>query len=148
MYINTYKLYIILNHVKYKYLLMNSKYVGPLNYCTNAYQVSTNLHLNSQTIAICKMLFKNGLINSYEITKYNKRIKVFCSYMSNKQAFTRLEVISKPGRKVYMSYHKLKKLWKSRFNRNVFILSTNRGYLTSEEAIRNKIGGEILIMLN
>lgn len=126
---------------------MNKNFIGPLNYCTISYKTNTCLHLNEQTKQICKTLYRNGLISSYNISKKYRLINVYCSYHYNKQAFSLIKQVSKPGRRIYISYNQMKKMWKSKFDRNMLILSTSKGFLTSEEAIRYKIGGEILCIL-
>lgn len=129
------------------YNIMNSRFIGPLNYCTTSFKTNICLHLNNQTKEICKTLYRNGLISSYSISKENRRINVFFLYNYNQQAFSLIKQVSKPGRKIYMSYKELRKLWKSPFSRTLFILSTSKGYLTNEESIRNKVGGEVLCLL-
>ena len=126
---------------------MNRNFIGPLNYCTIAYKTNICLHLNNQTKEICKTLYRNGLISSYSISKPNKVINVFCLYNYNDKAFNNIKQVSRPGRKIYISYKDLIKLWRKKFDRNLFILSTSKGYLTSEECIRNKVGGEVLCLL-
>jgi small subunit ribosomal protein S8 len=126
---------------------MNSRYIGPLNYSINSYKTNICLHLNNQTKELCKTLYRNGLISSYSISKKKRLINVFCLYNYNTQAFYFIKQISKPGRKIYIGYKELKKLYCDKFNNNLLILSTNKGYLTNEEALRYKVGGEVLCLL-
>lgn len=121
--------------------------VGSLNYGTNSFKINVGIRLNSGNLNICKTLYRNGLISSYSVCKKVKVIKVFLSYNYDKQAFSSITLISKPGRKISWSYKYLLKLWQSKFDRRIYILSTSKGYLTSQEAIRYKVGGFVICLL-
>jgi len=56
-----------------------------------------------------------------------------------------LTLISKPGRKIYISYKDLKD-----FNNGfkLYILRTSLGIITSQTALKNKIGGEVLFKIS
>lgn len=56
-----------------------------------------------------------------------------------------LTLISKPGRKIYVSYKDLKHL-NNGFK--VYILRTSQGIITSQTAYKNKLGGELLLKIS
>jgi small subunit ribosomal protein S8 len=53
----------------------------------------------------------------------------------------RIRRISKPGRRVYCGYEKLKPVLGGL---GIFILSTSRGVISDREARQRKLGGEVL----
>ena len=50
--------------------------------------------------------------------------------------------VSKPGRRVYASIEEIPKV---KSGRGTVLLSTNKGILTGQEALKHKLGGEVLI---
>lgn len=98
------------------------------------------------------LLFKLGYINSY-IFINSKQIKICLKYNEHGQsAIRQISRISRPGARVYISYKELAVNW-SRLNNlnNVYqaiILSTSKGILTHHNAIKRKVGGEVLFVIN
>lgn len=88
---------------------MNS-FIGPLNYSIISFKTNTCISLSKNNKEICKTLYRNGLISSYRIIKKDRVINVYCNYNYNNQAFTLIKQVSKSGRRIYISYHKIKKL--------------------------------------
>lgn len=52
-----------------------------------------------------------------------------------------LKRISKPGQRIYMKSEKMKPL---RSGRGISIISTSKGLMTSEEAKKSNLGGEVI----
>lgn len=104
----------------------------------------------TRTKLICSVLdvlWKEGLIGGYSYHPDDyKLVTVHLTYFENlspKLLF--LKRYSKPGKRVYVSTKELKSL----LNRGVsnygfYILSTNKGILTSSKALELKIGGELI----
>ncbi len=109
------------------------------------------LHENTpkKCFQILNILEKEGYILGWEEwninvnnIKINKKIKVLLKY--NGQGITAIRgifVISKPGRRVFLS---TKSLWKPKSSMGIFILSTPFGFLTDKEARFFNVGGEII----
>jgi small subunit ribosomal protein S8 len=57
---------------------------------------------------------------------------------------TGLQRISKPGRRVYVGTGEISKL---KHRLSMVILSTSKGLMTDRNAIKNKVGGEPLLMV-
>ena len=89
---------------------MSNYLIGPLNYGTISFKTNVCLHLNRQSLGVCRTLYRNGFLSSYFISKKKNVINVFFSYNYNRQAFSYIKQISKPGRKIYMSYKEMSKL--------------------------------------
>ncbi|PID32844.1 30S ribosomal protein S8 [Candidatus Saccharibacteria bacterium] len=57
-------------------------------------------------------------------------------------AFTELTRMSKPGRRVYSKSADIPKV---KSGRGIVLISTSQGVMTGAEAIKNKLGGELLL---
>ena len=80
----------------------------------------------------------------------NARIKVAINYINGRPVFRKIELISRPGLRVYWSIGELAK----RFNRSTFqgfyLISTPKGLLLSSEifffyTLKRQLSGEILV---
>lgn len=95
--------------------------------------------------AVLKILKQEGFIHGYETAgeKHKKALVVHLKYAGNGQpAIDTLRRVSKPGRRVFIDHDALKPL---RHGMGVRLLTTSKGVLSDHEAIRQKIGGEILL---
>ena len=95
---------------------------------------------------VLKVLLKEGYIS--EIEKFEERkgifkIKVYLKYenKSNDPVISEINVVSKPGRRVFKSYKDLDKLYGGL---GTVLLSTSKGVITDNEARNIKAGGEVL----
>lgn len=70
-------------------------------------------------------------------------IKIKLNYTENKQSpkISKLERISKPGRRVYVDKDNIPYILNGK---GLAVISTSKGLLTDKEARRQKIGGEVL----
>ncbi|MBB1566926.1 30S ribosomal protein S8 [Candidatus Saccharibacteria bacterium] len=57
-------------------------------------------------------------------------------------AFTELARVSKPGRRVYVSSDDIPKV---KQGRGIVLVSTSKGVMTGAEAVKSKLGGEVLL---
>lgn len=90
--------------------------------------------------AVCKVLKDEGFIKSFKIiakTPSDIRIKV----LFKDGAIAGLERVSKPGLRQYRSYTDLPKVISGL---GISILSTSQGVISTREAKKRKIGGELL----
>ena len=93
---------------------------------------------------IAKVLAKEKFIKEadHKGKKINKMIDIVLNYDSlNRPAITSLKRVSKPSRRIYSPYSKIKKI---RQGFGSQILSTPKGILSGKEARREKIGGEVI----
>jgi len=93
---------------------------------------------------IAKVLAKEKFIKEadHRGKKINKMIDIVLNYDSlNRPTITNLKRVSKPSRRIYSPYSKIKKI---RQGFGSQILSTPKGILSGKEARREKIGGEVI----
>lgn len=109
----------------------------------------------NSTIQICKILLKEGFIESYEECDkvylssdkfHNKSILLTLKYKGNKQKsyITSIKTISKPGIKIYVNSRNIPKVLGGV---GIAVLSTSKGLLTDREAREQKAGGEVLFYI-
>ena len=90
--------------------------------------------------ALCKVLKDEGYIRSFKIIAKSKSdIKIRVLFKEN--AIVGLERFSKPGLRQYRGYNEMPRVLSGL---GISIVSTSHGVLSSREAQRKKIGGEIL----
>jgi ribosomal protein S8 len=124
---------------------MKETIISSLNLGSMTNKHSINVSLNRKNKNICKYLFKCGLISSFVLNKQSKKITIYFSNYYNKKPIISVKKVSKPGRKVYISYLHLKKLLI--YKKHFLILSTSKGILNNKEAVTKKIGGEFLFFI-
>ena len=91
-----------------------------------------------------KILLKQGFIKRFIFIDDGSQglIRIWLKYDKKGEAvINRIQRISTPGRREYVN---VKKLPRVRNNLGVAILTTPKGLMTSREAERNNVGGEVL----
>ena len=109
---------------------------GSISFRSYVHVPTTKLNLQ-----MLGLLYKNGYIRGFHYN--NKRIQVFLKYNNYlKPVLRNIKIISTPGKKVIISHKTLCQLKK---NIGFFVINSNKGLITLEEALfKYKIGGEIL----
>lgn len=102
-----------------------------------------NIPRSRYALLILDIFMRKGFIQSYKVIS-SKIIVVYLVYYEGRALFTGFKMISKPSKRVYMSYINIRsKLLK----RRLVVISTDKGLLTSMECIAFKKGGEVLFEL-
>lgn len=97
---------------------------------------------NSKKIRMfLKILVKNGYIKYFK--EYNNNIIIYLKYINNRTNVIKdIKQISKSGKRCYIG---TKQLYR---NKNKFyIISTNKGVLTTDQSLKYRIGGELLCQI-
>ncbi|MCS7149891.1 MAG: 30S ribosomal protein S8 [Caldimicrobium sp.] len=103
------------------------------------------LPASKMKLEILKIMKDEGYIEDYKFLdeKPQPKIEVQLKYDEFKRPIiSGLKRISKPGKRVYLSYQKLPRVMDGL---GVAILSTSQGIITDYEARKRKIGGEVLL---
>ena len=93
------------------------------------------------SIAILDVLVREGFIRSFIISK--TKILVLLKYINDKPLIKDIKMISKPSQRVYLKNFKLYNC----SQKKVFLISTNQGILSLEDAKRLNLGGELLCFI-
>jgi len=104
---------------------------------------SVSIPYSKIKMELAKLLEKRGYIKEVaRLGKKNRKIiDIVLVYKNDKPPFEKIRRISKPSRRVYVSYSEI---YPVRRGRGINILSTPKGVLTGEEARKQKVGGELI----
>lgn len=104
---------------------------------------SVSIPYSKIKMELAKFLEKRGYIKEVaRLGKKNRKIiDIVLVYKNDKPPFEKIRRISKPSRRVYVSYSEI---YPVRGGRGINILSTPKGVLTGEEARKQKVGGELI----
>jgi len=99
------------------------------------------------------LLLSQGFIYSYAVNTSNpRRLTVFLKYNLDRPMLRTILRISKPGGRVYCSYKELYNFTKLynliNANTSIFISTSLYGIITHTFALKNKVGGELLFVIN
>lgn len=101
--------------------------------------------LNHSSIArsLAHVLYQQGLIHYFSID--NLGIHVHLKYIRGKPLWHNIEIISKPGRRVYWTVKRMKSIYSHKNFSGVYIVSTPQGLCSSSECVLGlRGGGEII----
>ncbi len=105
-------------------------------------KVRNNLYF----LSLVEILYKQGYIRGYSISKDSRTIFIFLKYFYKKSVITNLFITSKPSKRFWISFKNLKRL--SRERNSFGIVSTDKGLMTIDACLLNKKGGELLCLIN
>lgn len=109
---------------------------------------SVDIPYSNMKFAISKILKEEGYVKNYKtfIDEARKKfLKVYIHYdENNKSVITGLRRISKPGRRKYVGTVEIPRLRK---RIGLIVISTSKGIMTDRTAIKNKVGGEPLLVV-
>ena len=88
--------------------------------------------------AVAKTLKNEGFLE--EVSEKEKRLFVRIAYKKKEPVMLGLRLVSKPGIRIYMGIDNIQELK----GPSIFILSTPKGVMSSREAIKRRLGGEII----
>lgn len=113
----------------------------------NAIMVGKNevyLPSSKLKIAIVESLKKSGFISDYELIENPPRDTLHVTINEKDKApkINEIEKVSKPGRRVYTAADEIPKV---KSGRGLVLISTSKGIMTGQEAVKNRLGGEILV---
>jgi small subunit ribosomal protein S8 len=118
-------------------------------------RINGNIHLKNNInipytkdiYQILTLLTKLGLlkINYVDTLKINNLAFINITFINLAELKTnKLSLISKPGKRIYTSYKSLKDF---NHGHKLYILRTSKGIISSQTALKLKLGGELLIKL-
>lgn len=92
---------------------------------------------------IAKELVKSGFLKNVEVEKGTPRAEIVITINEEGQnaRFTELVRMSTPGRRMYTS---AKDIPKVKSGRGIVLISTSKGVMSSFEATKQRLGGEVI----
>ncbi len=89
--------------------------------------------------SVAEALKKEGYL--LEVTENDGELVAKLAYRRKEPVLLDLKLISKPGLRIYMGVDELEKIKKP----SMLILSTPQGIMSSKDAIKKRVGGEVLV---
>jgi len=94
---------------------------------------------------VLKKIQQYGYIKNYIVNGDGiKHLEIELEYVKGMPKMTDIKILSKPGRRYYVTYNELKTVMSGM---GYSFLSTTKGIMTNKEARREKMGGELLFMI-
>ncbi len=90
---------------------------------------------------VVEALKRAGLVRDFEVVEGKREIIVHLAYRNKEPMLLGLKLVSTPGLHLYMSAAELNLRKKS----SLLILSTSKGILSSKEALKAGVGGEVVV---
>lgn len=126
-------------------MFLANKYINTLNAIKVAYNSKLStviIPYNKQLLFLLDKFVEISYIDCYCI----KNNYIYISLSNNRSGhWKNAKIVSTQSKKYYISYKKLHLITKYDFS-TVVILHTSQGILTNQQAIKNKIGGQILFV--
>jgi small subunit ribosomal protein S8 len=93
---------------------------------------------------IAEQLKKNGYITEVktEAGKPRDTLVITINEPGTNPTFTELTRLSKPGRRLYVSANDIPRV---KSGRGIVLVSTSKGVITGSEAVKQRLGGELLL---
>ena len=93
----------------------------------------------SLIVDVAETFKKLGFLESIETDKENITVKI--KYQNKQPLLTDIKLVSKPGLRIYKSADELEKIKKPIF----LIITTSKGVLSKDEALKKRVGGEVIV---
>lgn len=124
-----------------------SNLISKINYGVQKRLRFLNIEKDLVTLKLLKIFYINGIIRSYKILN-NKTISIYFKY-NNSNKIIHWSIISKPSNRIFWKINKLIKNYNKNNFSGFYIISTQKGLLTSNNCIlENHISGEILLKIS
>lgn len=95
---------------------------------------------------IAEQLAKHGYLTKVKVESAKPRdiLVVTINNPGENSTINELSRVSKPGRRVYVGVEDMPRV---KSGRGIVLVSTSKGVMTGTEAIKNKLGGEVLLKI-
>lgn len=113
-----------------------------------AKQAQVDIPSSLLKVQIARILQQEGYVKSYRVVEEGPQgtLRVKLKYgPNNERVITRLDRVSTPGRRVYVSRRRLPRV---QSGLGVAIVSTSHGVMTDHEARKLGVGGEVLCTIS
>lgn len=126
--------------------MLNCLIADSITRIRNAYRAKleeVELLYSNFVLNFVKKLKQEGYLQDFEIFQegVKKTIGVKLRYFKSKSAIKIIELVSRPGQRIYTTKDKIPVVANYL---GMVIISTNKGLMTSQEAVNAGLGGEII----
>lgn len=95
-------------------------------------------------VGVLEALKRAGIVREFTVSEDKRTVEVSISYHKKEPTLMDLRLVSSPGLHIYMDARELSLRKKS----TTLILTTSKGILTSKEAVKQGIGGEVIVEIH
>lgn len=106
-----------------------------------ARQSKTTAPHSKLKVSILDVLKKEKFIHDYKVNKNDQSFDEIEIIFSNERDELNLKRVSKPGQRIYVKKNEIKPVLNGY---GISILSTPKGVMTGDEAMKNGVGGEFI----
>ncbi|HMR73411.1 MAG TPA: 30S ribosomal protein S8 [Candidatus Saccharibacteria bacterium] len=94
-------------------------------------------------VTVAEQLKKSGYLEAVKVEKAKPQDELVITIYEEGRSpvFTEIERVSKPGRRVYAGANDIPKV---KNGRGIVLISTSKGVMTGVEAIKQRLGGELI----
>ena len=97
-----------------------------------------NTNINREILSVLK---KEEMIDDFEVSDDKKTVEVKIAYNDKEPVITKLQKVSKPGQRIYVSKKEIKPVMNGR---GISIISTSKGVMSGAVAKSQDLGGEFI----
>lgn len=94
-------------------------------------------------LRIIHLLVQEGYLYGYHILE-DQYVLVLLKYVNQKPSITKIQQLSKPGRRVFINNQWL---YKNKTT-DLYLISTNKGLMTQNKACQLNLGGELICKIS
>lgn len=94
---------------------------------------------NKQVLALAEALKKLGYFDG--VKKDKETLIISLTFKNKKPLLMNLKLISKPGLRIYMGASEIEK----KKGPSVYLITTPKGIISSRQAIKDRVGGEVIV---
>ena len=93
---------------------------------------------------VAEQLMKNGYLADVKLEDGKPRgtLVITINKQGENASFTELQRMSKPGRRLYVGASDIPRV---KSGRGIVLVSTSKGVVTGQEAVKQRLGGELLL---
>ncbi len=98
-------------------------------------------------VGVAKILQESGYIRTFKVARDGKQgiMRVYLKYSdSGKPVISSIQKVSRPGRRFYVKSSEIPQV---RSGFGLCILSTNKGVMSGDQAMKQNVGGELLCQI-
>lgn len=129
-------------------LLDNNAHIqNQISFATSQINPITQINHSKYNLNIVKILNKVGLIHRFYINNFSKSIYITLFYYNYIPFFKSFRILS-TSTKVYNISYKALKLMSLSIGTSTLIISSSKGLITHQNALKYKIGGKLLFLIS
>lgn len=100
--------------------------------------VVLNTNINRDILEVLK---KEGMIEDFEVLDAGREVEVILLYKEKEPVITKLQRVSKPGQRIYITKKDIKPIMNGR---GISVISTSKGVMSGAVAKSKDLGGEFI----